>query len=78
MHACLNVCLWWGWSHAFWTKTNRIYKRKFSDVSKETKLILYAQTLVASNIMKTHGKIFAHLIQNMDEKKKDRLEKRYM
>ena len=68
LHECLNVCLWWRWPHAFWTKINRIYK--LSDVSKETSPIFHAITL-ASNIMKRHEKIFAQFIQNMSDKKKD-------
>ena len=69
MHlACVLECLCLSWSHAFWTENNKIYKREFSSVSKETSPILGSRTST-SNILNKRGKNLRQFIQEMGEKK---------
>ena len=44
LRACLSICLYLSWSHVFWTKINKICKREFLRVSKETSPILNSRT----------------------------------
>ena len=63
LHACLRVCLCLSCEHAYWTKINRIYKRKFPGVSKKAIPILDIRTS-ASNILKRRGKKLASSSKN--------------
>ena len=70
MHlACVFECLCLSWPHSFSTKINRICKREFSSVSKETSPTL--DPLVStSNILNRRIKNLCQFVQKMGEKKK--------
>ena len=59
LRACLSVCLYLSWSHAFWAKFNRIYKREFSGGSKKTSPVLHSHTSISSILDRFEKILFA-------------------
>ena len=55
LHSCMHLACWIYWPHAFWTETNKIYKRETWGVCKKASPILDLQTST-SNILKRRGK----------------------
>ena len=72
LRACLNACFCLSWSNALRAKINRIYKREFSSVSKETSPILDSCSST-SNIPTRRGKNLCQFVQKMGEGKKKKI-----
>ena len=69
LRTCLSICLYLCWPHTFATKINRIYKQKFSDVSKGTSPILSPRTW-SSDILNRRGKNLHQFVQKIGKNKK--------
>ena len=71
LRACLSVCLCLSWSHTFWTKINRIYKREFSGVSSDTSPIFDPRTST-SNLLNKRDENLHQFVQKMGEKNENK------
>ena len=72
LHMCLSACLCLSWLYTFLTKTNRIYKREFSGVSKEASPILDPRTST-SNKLNRRGKNLRQPVQKWMRKRKRKI-----